>query len=357
MGAMVAKKHNPVLRAFFDRLVRAGKPKMLALIACQKASNNPQRGSQRQQAMVGNEFVEGTVGSPASSRNLLRSTGLCDQPEFDHGEVMVERICNSYSRALHDCKAGGVNRRKLAQLRAAKILPRLFQIAQLAGKNLDCPWLIDRFSPRQSHITIGVPIEKRERLDDNRNRGVKLGARALQPFPLLPRPHMKRSLASASAMHAAPSIKIVPLRATVRRDCCRARSMSASALPSQIATGPATWGFSTTVRIASRTKSATLRPDRAAALRSASRSSLRRYIWVFSIHVRLDSRTTYINASLLGDRAGAGPRPTQPAQDLPRVRHHDAVALTQHACVERGIRHGGRTIAGSIRGSIEERAD
>lgn len=33
MGAMVAKKHNPVLRAFFDRLVRAGKPKMLALIA------------------------------------------------------------------------------------------------------------------------------------------------------------------------------------------------------------------------------------------------------------------------------------------------------------------------------------
>ena len=33
MGAMVAKQHNPVLRTFFDRLVRAGKPKMLALIA------------------------------------------------------------------------------------------------------------------------------------------------------------------------------------------------------------------------------------------------------------------------------------------------------------------------------------
>lgn len=33
MGAMVAKQHNPVLRAFFDRLVRAGKPKMVALIA------------------------------------------------------------------------------------------------------------------------------------------------------------------------------------------------------------------------------------------------------------------------------------------------------------------------------------
>lgn len=33
MGAMVAKKHNPVLKAFFDRLVHHGKPKMLALIA------------------------------------------------------------------------------------------------------------------------------------------------------------------------------------------------------------------------------------------------------------------------------------------------------------------------------------
>jgi transposase len=33
MGAMVAKKHNPVLKLFFDRLVAAGKPKMVALIA------------------------------------------------------------------------------------------------------------------------------------------------------------------------------------------------------------------------------------------------------------------------------------------------------------------------------------
>ena len=33
MGAMVAKKHNPALKAFFDRLVAAGKPKMVALIA------------------------------------------------------------------------------------------------------------------------------------------------------------------------------------------------------------------------------------------------------------------------------------------------------------------------------------
>jgi transposase len=33
MGAMVATRHNPVLKAFFDRLIAAGKPKMVALIA------------------------------------------------------------------------------------------------------------------------------------------------------------------------------------------------------------------------------------------------------------------------------------------------------------------------------------
>lgn len=33
MGAMVAKRHNPVLKAFFDRLIAAGKPKMVAIIA------------------------------------------------------------------------------------------------------------------------------------------------------------------------------------------------------------------------------------------------------------------------------------------------------------------------------------
>jgi transposase len=33
MGAMVAKRHNPILKAFFERRVAAGKPKMVALIA------------------------------------------------------------------------------------------------------------------------------------------------------------------------------------------------------------------------------------------------------------------------------------------------------------------------------------
>ena len=33
MGALVARRHNPVLRSFFERLVAAGKPKIVAIIA------------------------------------------------------------------------------------------------------------------------------------------------------------------------------------------------------------------------------------------------------------------------------------------------------------------------------------
>jgi transposase len=33
MGAMVAARYNPVLKAFYERLVAAGKPKKVALIA------------------------------------------------------------------------------------------------------------------------------------------------------------------------------------------------------------------------------------------------------------------------------------------------------------------------------------
>jgi transposase len=33
MRAMVAKRHDPILKVFFDCLVAAGKPKMVALIA------------------------------------------------------------------------------------------------------------------------------------------------------------------------------------------------------------------------------------------------------------------------------------------------------------------------------------
>ena len=34
MAALVAIRHNPVIRAFYERLVAAGKPKMVALVAC-----------------------------------------------------------------------------------------------------------------------------------------------------------------------------------------------------------------------------------------------------------------------------------------------------------------------------------
>ena len=36
MGALVAARYNPVIRAFYLRLVAAGKPKKLALVACMR---------------------------------------------------------------------------------------------------------------------------------------------------------------------------------------------------------------------------------------------------------------------------------------------------------------------------------
>ena len=36
MGALVAARRNPVIRAFYRRLVAAGKPKKVALVACRR---------------------------------------------------------------------------------------------------------------------------------------------------------------------------------------------------------------------------------------------------------------------------------------------------------------------------------
>ncbi len=36
MGALVATRRNPVIRAFYHRLLAAGKPKKLALTACMR---------------------------------------------------------------------------------------------------------------------------------------------------------------------------------------------------------------------------------------------------------------------------------------------------------------------------------
>jgi transposase len=34
MGAIVAMRHNPIIKAFYDRLIERGKPKKLAITAC-----------------------------------------------------------------------------------------------------------------------------------------------------------------------------------------------------------------------------------------------------------------------------------------------------------------------------------
>ena len=36
MGALVATRHNPILEEFYERLLKAGKPKKVALVACMR---------------------------------------------------------------------------------------------------------------------------------------------------------------------------------------------------------------------------------------------------------------------------------------------------------------------------------
>ena len=36
MGALVATRHNPLIAEFYERLLKAGKPKKVALVACMR---------------------------------------------------------------------------------------------------------------------------------------------------------------------------------------------------------------------------------------------------------------------------------------------------------------------------------
>ena len=58
MGALVATRYNPVIRAFYQRLLAAGKPKKLALTACM-----------RQLLVILNAMLK--HGSPWSDRSPL----------------------------------------------------------------------------------------------------------------------------------------------------------------------------------------------------------------------------------------------------------------------------------------------
>jgi hypothetical protein len=51
---------------------------------------------------------------------------LCDEPESDDGEVMIERIRKPDLRALHYCEAGCIDGREFMQIVPSKVAPSLF---------------------------------------------------------------------------------------------------------------------------------------------------------------------------------------------------------------------------------------
>ncbi len=73
------------------------------------------------------------------------SRTLRDKAEADRCEVMIEREGNPDSDAFHDREARRIDLGKLVQVRAAKIIPRLFQVANSHGRTLTAPGLPTAF--------------------------------------------------------------------------------------------------------------------------------------------------------------------------------------------------------------------
>jgi hypothetical protein len=100
--------------------------------------------------------------------------------------VVIEREGEPNARPLHDGKARRIHGRELVQVRAPEVFPRLRQIAQFAGQNLDRAGLMDRIFPCQRYVPVGIAFEESECLDNNRDGGVKFRAGSMQGIPLLP---------------------------------------------------------------------------------------------------------------------------------------------------------------------------
>ena len=106
---------------------------------------------------------------PLGAMTAAASRTLRDKAEADRCEVMIEREGNPDSDAFHDREARRIDRGKLVQVRAAKIIPRLFQVAQLAREDPHGSRLADGILPRQRYIAVCIAIEEREGFDDDGN--------------------------------------------------------------------------------------------------------------------------------------------------------------------------------------------
>ena len=94
MAALVASRHNPILRRFYQRLVQAGKPKKVALTAVmRKAADHPECHCQRQDPMA-NRLTDKTVAHPDPLRpqgRRGRKGGPQREPPAAHGVWEMSR--------------------------------------------------------------------------------------------------------------------------------------------------------------------------------------------------------------------------------------------------------------------------
>src|SRR5690349_9357745 len=103
--------------------------------------------------------------------------------------MVIERVCKPNSRALHDREAPR-GRPTICTDPRDESIPTTAANRAARREGFYGAALIDRFSPRQRHVTVGVAIEKCECLHDNGNGDVKLRAFFMQQIPLLARLRM-----------------------------------------------------------------------------------------------------------------------------------------------------------------------
>jgi hypothetical protein len=190
--------------------------------------------------LMGTAIASWLHSFPAQAQGLQCSKVLRHQPEPDDGKVMIERICESNSRALHARKAGGVDGGQLVQIRVENNPKTALDPATRMEESLPCRAC--RWLPCQRDIPIGITIEKCECLDDHGNGTVKFRA--------------------CSAQQAPTTLALANVLGPVRERGRSKPQSTKTASPCRISARRERYGLSTIFRIASRTSSAILRPDR-----------------------------------------------------------------------------------------------
>src|SRR5262245_38645875 len=108
MAALVGTRRNPVLRAFYGRLLAAAKPKNVALTACMRNSSPPERDDAHQHHLASHRSITNRLTSETVANNTLvvaepnRNAGV-NLDENEHSTICGPWLtCRDSSRSASE---------------------------------------------------------------------------------------------------------------------------------------------------------------------------------------------------------------------------------------------------------------